>query len=228
MTWPGGTSRCVGCLYNWFISDHLARLDVGLLHSYALAFDFVLIHLVSISVSAINNDADLSVNQWKPILYTQESVYYTGLNLPQSTCQFHPQSCIKGRQIPGIDLEGASNIEMCEKCMYSPVMGSIFSLTESNSPNFPKYSWAERHLLHWIDRPDTRIPHQLIRHLKLKWTCKSSWEASWGNPPTKSFLSSSSPILNLISEINRNSVQNWTMCTCSKCIYAADILIIYI
>ena len=43
--------------------DHLARLDVGLLHSYALAFDFVLIHLVSISVSAINNDADLSVNQ---------------------------------------------------------------------------------------------------------------------------------------------------------------------
>ena len=94
--------------------------------------------------------------------------------------------------------------------MDSPVMGSIFSLTESNSPNFPKYSWAERHLLHWIGRPDTRISHQLICHLKLKWTCKSSWEASWGNPPTKSFLSSSSPILNLISEINRNSLQNWT------------------
>ena len=139
-----------------------------------------------------------------------ENLYYTGLNLLQSTCQFHPQSCIKGRQIPGIDLEGASNIEMCEKYMDSPVMGSIFSLTESNSPNFPKYSWAERHLLHWIGRPDTRISHQLICHLKLKWTCKSSWEASWGNPPTKSFLSSSSPILNLISEINRNSVQNWT------------------
>ena len=30
--------------------DHLARLDVGLLHSYALAFDFVLIHLASLNL----------------------------------------------------------------------------------------------------------------------------------------------------------------------------------